>query len=75
MPSTYTGWQSDRDFDCNMRYKRIDDLIFTFEVSEGTSNPLDEDENEDAAEEEDADADKGATNVVRESESNLDPIR
>ncbi|KAH1091603.1 hypothetical protein J1N35_018860 [Gossypium stocksii] len=75
MSSSCIGWQSVGDFDLNMGYKRIDDLVLTFGAGEGTSNHLDENENEDVVEEEDPCANERVADVVHKSESSLDQIR
>lgn len=69
MSSTYTGWKSGADFDCNMGYRRTTDSLSTFKSDEGTSNPL----LEDAIDEEDTGAIGGAMNVFHGSK--FDPIQ
>lgn len=74
MPSTYTNWQSDGDFDRDVGYRRIDDLLPTFGAEKGTSNLLDEDENEVVVEEEDVGANEEVTDGVGRFVSDPNPI-
>ncbi|KAH1121923.1 hypothetical protein J1N35_005083 [Gossypium stocksii] len=74
MSSTYTYWHSSGDFDRNVEYRRTDDLFSMLKADEGTFNPLDENENKDAAEEEDASTDKGAADGVDGSKYDPNPI-
>lgn len=57
-----------------MEYRRTDDLLFMFRADEGTFNPLDENENEDAAEEEYACTNEKAANGVSGFKSDPNPI-
>ncbi|KAH1107087.1 hypothetical protein J1N35_010855 [Gossypium stocksii] len=63
-PSIYTCWQFGANVDRNMGYRRTDDLLSMIGSDKGTSNPLVEDENEDAAKEEDAVEEEGVANVI-----------
>lgn len=66
---------------CNLGYRKTDELLNTYGADEGTSNlahaigVVEIDENENATEEKVADMDKGATNVVGIFESNPDPTQ